>query len=664
MKRTFAQLTPLAAAVALALGSAPAMAQEFLEIDDLVNPQSRVTAGMGFVDDDSRWYGEYSGFIDYDEDGFQPLFDLDYVTRDSETGTWVRANADIGRRAMLGAEYEKQGDFGIGFNYQRITRQDPLNYNTGLTGRLTENQQLNGRAPRDVTFRTERDDFRLNLNKEFGNGFGGRVMFREMQRDGTRNWGIHDSGFGPGSVHEFIAEPIEQTTREVEAEIGYNADALSLAGGIYGTSFDNDNKVVRNDTANIARGHPEVSLPLSNSSMQVYLNGAYTFTPTTRMNFKFAQTKAEQDENFYQPHPNGRTNLDGEIETTLAYVGFASHPTDLLSVNASLRYEDREDNTPVDAYTNDGGTRDGNNVPFSRESTAAKVEVGYELPMGFKALGALGWDAMDRSAPPERSVSYADSEETSYRAEIRRSMSETLNGSFSYTYRDRDAENIRESEPSNDGVRIVPPNMSDRKRDEWRFVLDWMPSEPMAVQFTYQLTDDEYDRISMYGPIEGETELISLDASLMINEDWTVNGWIARDTSSIVNSTCIHPTSRQTCVQDPGYIDWTSDVEYVGDSVGLGLRGLVAFQHHVGADVTYGKDKSKYGLRNVPAGTEPIPDIEYEYTRFNLWGEYVLNEFSGIRADWVYTKFENDEWAWNDWEYADGTTVRSRTTRT
>jgi MtrB/PioB family decaheme-associated outer membrane protein len=559
----------------------------------------------------------------------------------SSPGTWVRANADIGRRAVLGAEYEKQGDFGVGFNYQRITRQDPLSYNTGLTGRFTENQQIAGRPPRDVTFRTERDDFRIDLNKEFANGLGGRVMFREMQRDGARAWGVQDS-FAP-MAHAFIAEPIEQTTREMEAEIGYNADALSLAGGVYGTSFDNDNKVVRSDAGAI----PEASLPLSNSSLQFYLNGAFAFTPTTRMNFKLAQTEAVQDENFYQPADlNARTNLDGEIETTLAYVGLSSRPADKLNVNASLRYEDREDNTPVDAYVPPNLPRiDGNNVPHSRESTSAKVEVGYQLPMGFKALGGLGWDEIERSAPPGRSVGYADNEESSYRLELRRSMSENLNGSFSYTYRDRDAENVRLS--ANTGVEMLSPNMSDRKRDEWRFVVDWMPTEPLAVQFTYQLTDDEYDKISSYGLREGETELISLDANYVINEDWTLTGWVTRDSSSILYDT----------FGNGGNGDWTGDVEYEGDSIGLGLRGLVAFQHHVGADVTYGKDKSKYGLQNVPVGTEPVPDVEYEYTRLNLWGEYVLNEFSGIRADWVYTKYENDEWAWNDWVYADGTTV-------
>jgi len=30
---------------------------------------------------------------------------------------------------------------------------------------------------------------------------------------------------------------------------------------------------------------------------------------------------------------------------------------------------------------------------------------------------------------------------------------------------------------------------------------------------------------------------------------------------------------------------------------------------------------------------------------------------SDIRADWIYTKIENDDWSWDDFQYADGTTV-------
>jgi len=89
----------------------------------------------------------------------------------------------------------------------------------------------------------------------------------------------------------------------------------------------------------------------------------------------------------------------------------------------------------------------------------------------------------------------------------------------------------------------------------------------------------------------------------------------------------------------------------------LGIKGLVAWQHQIGADIQYGKDKSTYGINDVANTWNDPPDIEYEYWRFNFYGEYVIDESSGIRADWIYTKIENDDWSWDDFQYADGTTV-------
>jgi MtrB/PioB family decaheme-associated outer membrane protein len=626
MKRTIAKLTPVAAAVAVAIGSAPVKAQEFLEIDDLINPRSSVTAGMGYTDDDSRWFGEYSGFVDYDEDGFKPIFDLDYVTRDSDTGTWVRANADIGRRAVLGAEYERQGDFGVGFDYQRITRQDPLSYNTGITGRFTETQDPAGRTPRDVTFRTERDDFRLNLNKQFGNGLGGRVMFRQMQRDGARNWG---NGFAIG----FLSEPIDQTTREFDAAIDYTMEGLALSGGVYGTSFENENDVINSVT----------TLPQDNESYQFYLNGAFDMLSTTHGNFKLAHTTATQDDNFFQPSDiGGRTNLDAEVETTLVYGGLTSRPMDKLTLSGSLRYEDREDNTPAVQYFVPTGSRvnrtDGNNKPHSRETLNWKLEAGYELPMGFKVIGGFAWDDIERSRPPLSSTLYADNTTENYRIELRRSMDETLNGSLSYTYSDREIDNAQRS-GYNQADWIAVFSMSDRERDQYKLLLDWVPSEPLSIQFRYEYADDEYDLgVASYGRQEGSTELVSLDASYQLSEDWTLTGWITRD--------------EQEFKQFTGG-DWTSDITYTGNSAGLGLRGLVGWVHTVGAELEYSKDESSYAI-DVD---DDLPDIEYEYLRFNLYGNYVLDDNSGIRADWIYTKFENDEWAWDGFTYVDGTTV-------
>jgi MtrB/PioB family decaheme-associated outer membrane protein len=637
--------TPLAAAVLIALAT-PLAAQEMLEIDDLVNPRSTVRVGVGYIDHDNRWFGRYHGLIDTTENGLVPILGLDYVSRDNDTGTWTRANIDLVNVATGRFEVSRQGDWGARLDLSQSEATNPLKFNTGLTGIGTDTQQVSGTALRDVDLEMERRDARIELTKQLPNDFDVRFSFRNHDKEGERQWGIQ--GFN------FVTEPVDYRMRELEAVVGYTGESLQLAGGLYGTSFDNGDKFMDPD----AGSHPELSLPLDNKSYQYFLSGGYTFSPSTRANFKVSQTTATQDETFYAvpdrscattaPPCVSGNDLDAEVETTLAYAAISTRPLDDLSFTANVRYEDRDDNTPEQFFLTPPAspTRPNTNVAHSRKTVNWNLEGAYRLPQGFSVVAGVARDDIERSRPDARSTLYADNTTDSYRLELRRGMSETLNGSLSYTYSDREAERLDRSgfDPED---WVAPVYLADRERDEYKLRLDWAVAAPLNLTFLYQYTDDEYDLgLASSGVQEGNTELVSLDASYRVNEDWTVTAWISRDKSQfeqLVGS----PNGGGTFPRA------TSDIAYRGNSIGLGVRGLVAWQHPVGADLQYGKDKSNYRIDLA----DDLPEIEYRYLRAHLFGEYVLDENSGLRADYIYTNYDNNEWAWNDWIYADDTTV-------
>ncbi len=674
MKRMHTKLNPLAVAVLLAMGSAPAVAQEMLEIDDLVNPLSTIRAGVGHIDGDSRWYGRYSGSIDKGDEGAVPLFDLDYVTRDSGSGTWARARVTardvktgqvVPERASL--EYATQGDWGVSLDYQNLVTTEVPTFTTGLVGvgsaDMTSVDILaNPAAARTIELEMEREDIRLEFSKQLSREFDVQVSFRNLDKEGERQWG-NGGNFGAGRAGPYFAvEPVDYEIRELEATLGYTGEALQLAGGLYGTSFDNGYKVAR--TAGTATAWDEMALPLDNSAYKLFLSGAYLFTESTSANFKLAYSEETQDETFYAtpdrscattaaPCVTGN-DLGAEVNTVLAYAALTSRPVENLTLNATVRYEDREDETPEQFFLTPAPprpTRPNTNVAHSRETLNANAEAAYRLPMGFTLVGGLGLDTINRSNPDPSATRYADNDETSYRLELRKSMHATLNGSFSYTYSDRESDDIRYSgNPADDWV--APLHMADRKRDNYKLLLDWMPVSPLSVQFLYQYSDDEYDLgLADFGVSDGKTSLISLDASYRINDDWTVNGWVSRDETEY--------DRRQGSPSGSGGLvnPWSSQLDYKGDAVGLGVRGLVNWVHRVGANLQYGKDKAEYGINDPLGSGTDLPDTHYRYWRYHLFGEYVLDDFSGIRADYVYNKYKNDEWAWNDWVYADGTTV-------
>ena len=97
----------------------------------------------------------------------------------------------------------------------------------------------------------------------------------------------------------------------------------------------------------------QAALPPDNDSLQFYVNGGYQFTPTTRLTFGVSQSKQTQDDDFNTTATNGRTSLDGEVETTLLNLGLTSRPLSGLTLGAKLRYEDRDDDTQLFTATQD-----------------------------------------------------------------------------------------------------------------------------------------------------------------------------------------------------------------------------------------------------------------------------------------------------------------------
>jgi hypothetical protein len=53
-----------------------------------------------------------------------------------------------------------------------------------------------------------------------------------------------------------------------------------------------------------------------------------------------------------------------------------------------------------------------------------------------------------------------------------------------------------------------------------------------------------------------------------------------------------------------------------------------------------------------------LPDIRYRQTSVDTFIEYARTRASRFRLAYSYTRFLIDDWTWDNWTYADGSTVR------
>lgn len=683
------KLTALSAALLAVYG--PAQADD-AEMAQLTKPESSVSIGAGNWSSDRPQQGIYD---DRRDSGAYGLFDLDLVKRDDATGTWYSLtgrNLGIETREIRG-EFLRQGNIGAFIEYSLTPRDNPNTFNTGLQGVNSTFQTISGAGgsalpQRKVTLGTEREMLQLGFYKNLMPGLNFNISFKNEDKQGNRHWGM-------GSQALFMVEPIDSTTRQLEMTLNYAGERLQLEAGYYGSTYDNAKSLVFGLVNGAAQpgstSSPNpvpLSLPLDNLSHQLFLNGGYAFTPTTRGTFKLAYARATQDEDlpsFNLPAPNNRfvnapSKLDGEINTTTVELGLTSRPLPKLSLLANLRYNDVDDETPLKGFvgSNVTGVATVHNTPHSITTKSGKIEAIYRLPADFSVTGGIDYSEQDRSFPKfaaERYVAFrADMDETTYRLKLRRSFSDTVNGSLAYLHSKRDGSSFKSTnEPPSDEMN--PMHVADRERDKWRLTLDWTPLEKLSLQFIAEDSKDDYDNSAArpYGLRDGDAKLYSLDADYAPTENWKLTAWYSHDETEISQF-----AGRWSRTTEEHEADKDAKLKDRGDSIGLGARGEVSAKFKVGADLQWNRNRSSYdeevaltGVFNPATGfgtryptsggvtAVPLPDIESRTTKLHLFSTYALRKNADLRLDLIHERWRTDDWTW---QFANGTPFTYGTT--
>lgn len=730
-------------ALAIVVAYSPVYAADIDESALTKPDMTQISVGAGIASgnsaDRSIW-GQYNGMR---EDDAHLLLDFDFIKRDDATGTWTKAegrNLGLDTRELRFSQ-EKQGDWKYGLEYSGMVKKDIRTINSSMTGAGTTDPVLSYLATPGTGINTDLEIKRTNLGVSLGKWFNRTMQFeasyKHEDKEGARIFGkgfTCTSGAAPGCNGStngvdvgfgvvLTPEPIDSTTHQFEAKFNYLGEKLLLTAGYYGSLFDNGLSTLNPSvpgTLNNAVGTPLpidmtgttnlqdiLNMPLAlapdNQAHQLYLSGNYAITPTTRTTFKYSYTHATQDDTFpsvFTP-PAGVTNLGGEVNTQLAQVSLTARPMPKLSLLANVRYEDKEDKTPVQLYNIEGVTTFTND-PNSSKRLVGKVEGSYQLPQNYRLTLGADYEAVDRDLPVATtdvaglSALRQKTDETGYRVEVQKTLSETINGSLSYLSSQRNGSDwmslstttnagilatycggvtcygqilpvasilgISNSTSNANGVTnstaILPASMMDRQRDKWRLLADWSPSERVSFQF---MVEDGSDKNDTPGAVRGfqETSLTfySVDADIKLSDTWKMTGFVSHaDQSNFVT----HST---------GYV---MEINNENDTMGLGFKGKPTAKLAVGVDLAYTRDLNRYiqssdanilsaGNIATLATLGQLPDVNFEQTTLNLFGTYALDKNANIRVDLVHQFAKLNEWTWENngtpFVFGDNTTV-------
>ena len=630
------------------------------EIKKQTRPDSTVDAGLGVVTDDNTRFGQYNGLT---RERFYLLLDGRYVHRDDATGTWFGVTGrNLGlENRELRLEHGKQGDWGYFIDFSQTPRYSPYTALTGLTGHDSTTQVINGQAPTTVELKTERKALAAGVEKWITSNWDVRFSVREEHKTGRRLFGR--------SGTDFLIDPIDYRTQLYEASVGYTGKQAQFTGGYYGTNFRNYKNRI-DGIGGFGTAYSPTALAPSNESHQFYLGGGYNFSPTTRATYKLAYQHQTQSDEFIDVSTTGRANLGGVVDTTFGQLGLSARPMPGLSLVADLKRENRDDKTPIVDYFNftTTNTATGVNEPRTVHSTLGKLEGTYQLPAQFRVTAGFDYDERKRNTSDVHVVSYRETtEERTLRAELRRSLSETLNGSIGFAHSRRTGSEWQTTLVTSGalGSNLVQPfYLADRDRDKLKITAGWTPLEALDLQARIEASKDEYGGRTL-GLQDGSAKLVSLDAAYRFGENWQVTAWVSRDDSKANLKSCMSAASANSgdisaCPNSAASPIWTANLRNVGTALGIGVKGKASAQLEIGADFNVSNDRAEFRNGPTPVVTPaltPPPDVTYNRQVTKLTARYALRKNSGVRVQYVHDRFSTNDWTWDNWTYSDGTRI-------
>lgn len=672
--------------------------------------ETTIAGGLGVFADkgaERALFNQYRG-IDKDN-SVAAMLDIDYSLRQDETGDWVDFQGYdlLGDTRELNLVWKKPGEWKLTAEYGELVRNEPNQVNTGLLNLGSTTPvvvALPAGTGANVDLQTKRTKLGVGYTKIISPRMQLAVDLKTEKKEGSRLFGI---GFNCATALDpaclggtatsigwaslMLPEPIDANHSQLEARLSYALEKLRFSVGYYGSFYRNDNTSLNPSVSGslydpvgtllpasaslLGYLNQSVALSPDNQAHQLDLSGNYDFTDKTRANFKLAYSTASQDDGFSSPSRTGLTNLDGEVKTKLVQFGISSRPMPKLSLLANVRYQDKDDKTPIAYYNLDsvGGSLAYTNRSLSNRKTGAKMQAGWQFNPDYRGTVGVDHEAIDRgeftatSAIAGTSALRQETNETTVRAELRRRMSENMSGAISLSSSERDGSGwlkdnaglgvteVSANDPSF-ATAVFMPTLADRQRDKVKLQADWTPNKDLSLQFSAEHGTDEYDTPSVYGLRDTRMNQLNLDWAYALSSRWALNGYLSRG----------QQTFNQT-----RYAGYVMSFENTSASIGLGFTGKPTSQLQVGGTLSYVDDTSEYtqGLDSSAsaysaaslAASGGLPDITFRQTALKLFGSYALDKKSAVRVDLIYQKSSYNDWAWSyngvPYRYSDGTTV-------
>jgi MtrB/PioB family decaheme-associated outer membrane protein len=609
-----------------------------------------IEAGVGHVSDDSFKFGEYNGLED---DGAYLIGNTTTRYRDENGGYFDLRIRDLGLDTRyIGIEGGRQGSYSLFLNYDGIPHNisdsastpylgngsDTLTLPAGwipatTTGGMTGTGSGLDATLQDVELETLRK--RLSVGASFipASKWETAIKVRHERRDGQKRTA------GDFFQSAQLVEPVDYVTDEVDVSVTYTTRKWQSRLAYYGSFFSNDDESLTWEKAysgfpNVATG--ALALSPDNQFHQFLFSSGYQLSERTRISGDVALGRMEQDENLLpaatiaNPDPLPRNTTKAKINTTTANLKIDSAVNKKLRLNAAIRYNDRDNKTPLDdfpTYVADFiGPTLRTNRPYSFTDQTAKLGGSYRFSKKTRLNAGYEYETRKRT-----NQEVDKTRENTFWGKLNVRARDNIDITLKAEHAERDASGYNPAPAENPLLRKY--NLADRKRDSGGIHAGFTPHERVSIGLGFDISKDDYTE-SVLGLTESREYSVNADVAVMVSEDTSMHVFAGRQQikSEQANSLTFSTP------------DWFAKNEDTIDSFGIGVKHqLIKDKLDVGVDYMLSRSTGEVSVDDGTPGAD-FPDLVADLDTVKLYADYRLKDNMTLRAAYWYEDYNSDAW--------------------
>jgi MtrB/PioB family decaheme-associated outer membrane protein len=310
-----------------------------------------------------------------------------------------------------------------------------------------------------------------------------------------------------------------------------------------------------------------------------------------------------------------------------------------LRLTAELKYQDRDNRTPVDTYNyivldSDSFTGTATNRPYSYTNNRFNLDANYRFNAITSLRGGYKYNEMRRSYT---NAERAETQENTLFAKWKVKARSNIDIALAAETSKRDGSDYNTQPNENPAMRKY--NLADRNRDSIGASIDYMATDKLFLSLKADYNKDDYENSSI-GLTEATQPVYTVDFSYQPRHNITSYGYYTYE--NIYSSQTSQDVSASSATTN-----WGADFNDTFNTVGIGAKITDLGKWDVGADFLYSKSSGSIDMQDTynPGTENQYPDTKTTLTSLKLWTSYDVSRQLSYKLGYRYERYSADNWA-------------------